>query len=73
LPQQAKPVLWPAWNRLWVFKTWREYFKYSYCFEVKLDPRRRYILFEAPHGTVRNIILVQLDFNACAVTSLTIK
>jgi hypothetical protein len=25
---QAKPVLWPAWNRLWVFKTWREYFRY---------------------------------------------
>jgi hypothetical protein len=24
----AKPVLWPAFNRLWIFKTWREYFNY---------------------------------------------
>lgn len=47
----AKPVLWPAWNKLWVFKTWREYFQYSYYFEVKLDPAARYILYEAPHGT----------------------
>jgi 2-acylglycerol O-acyltransferase 2 len=24
----ARPVLWPAFNRLWIFKTWREYFNY---------------------------------------------
>ena len=23
----AKPVLWPWFNKLWVFKTWREYFR----------------------------------------------
>lgn len=47
----AKPVLWPAWNKLWVFKTWRQYFQYSYCFEEHLDSNKRYILAEAPHGT----------------------
>lgn len=47
----AKPVLWRKWNQLWVFKTWRQYFKFSYCFEVSLDPKKRYILYEAPHGT----------------------
>eukprot|EP00199_Chlamydomonas_sp_CCMP681_P002493 CAMPEP_0119107254 /NCGR_PEP_ID=MMETSP1180-20130426/9602_1 /TAXON_ID=3052 ORGANISM="Chlamydomonas cf sp, Strain CCMP681" /NCGR_SAMPLE_ID=MMETSP1180 /ASSEMBLY_ACC=CAM_ASM_000741 /LENGTH=335 /DNA_ID=CAMNT_0007092715 /DNA_START=5 /DNA_END=1012 /DNA_ORIENTATION=+ len=46
----AKPVLWPAWNRMWVFRTWRQYFNYSYFFEELLDPKKRYILYEAPHG-----------------------
>ncbi|GFH14822.1 uncharacterized protein HaLaN_10943, partial [Haematococcus lacustris] len=47
----AKPVLWTAFCKLWVFKTWRQYFRYSYFFEEKLDPTKRYILYEAPHGT----------------------
>jgi hypothetical protein len=37
----AKPVLWPAFNRLWIFKTWREYFNYSYSFEEILDKDKR--------------------------------
>lgn len=24
----CRPVLWPAFNRLWIFKTWRHYFHY---------------------------------------------
>lgn len=24
----CKPLLWPAFNRMWIFKTWRHYFKY---------------------------------------------
>ncbi|KAJ9507588.1 hypothetical protein QJQ45_019233 [Haematococcus lacustris] len=47
----AKPVLWTAFCKLWVFKTWRQYFRYSYFFEEKLDPTKRYVLYEAPHGT----------------------
>lgn len=46
----AKPVLWPAFNRLWIFKTWREYFRYSFLFEEKLDKGKKYILVEFPHG-----------------------
>ena len=34
----ARPVLWPWFNKLWVFKTWREYFRYSYLFEQKVGP-----------------------------------
>lgn len=47
----ARPVLWPAFNKLWVFKTWREYFRYSFLFEQKLDESKRYILAEFPHGS----------------------
>ncbi len=47
----AKPVLWPAFNKLWVFKTWREYFRYSFLFEEKLEKGKKYILVEFPHGS----------------------
>lgn len=47
----ARPVLWPAFNRLWVFKTWREYFRYSYLFEEKLERGKKFILVEFPHGS----------------------
>jgi 2-acylglycerol O-acyltransferase 2 len=46
----AKPVLWPAFNRLWVFRTWREYFHFSCLFEVVLEPNKHYIFTEFPHG-----------------------
>jgi diacylglycerol O-acyltransferase 2, plant len=46
----AKPVLWPAFNRLWVFKTWREYFHFSCLFETVLIPHKRYVFTEFPHG-----------------------
>jgi hypothetical protein len=26
----CKPVLWPAFNRLWIFRTWRHYFHYRW-------------------------------------------
>lgn len=42
----AKPVLWPAFNRLWLFKTWRHYFHYSFLIEEPLDPKKRYIFVE---------------------------
>ncbi len=42
----AKPVLWPAFNRLWLFKTWRHYFHYSFLVEEPLDPNKRYIFVE---------------------------
>ncbi|KAG2495179.1 hypothetical protein HYH03_006785 [Edaphochlamys debaryana] len=46
----CKPVLWPAFNRLWIFKTWRHYFHYSFLVEQQLDPTKRYIFVEFPHG-----------------------
>ena len=27
----------------WVFRTWREYFSYSYLFEEALDHNKRYV------------------------------
>lgn len=47
----ARPVLWPAFNKLWIFKTWREYFRYSFLFEEHLDKDKRYVLAEFPHGS----------------------
>ncbi|GAX82788.1 hypothetical protein CEUSTIGMA_g10214.t1 [Chlamydomonas eustigma] len=47
----ARPVLWPWFNRLWVFKTWREYFRYSFLFEEKLERGKKYVLAEFPHGS----------------------
>lgn len=44
------PCLWPAFNKHWVFKTWREYFRYSYLFEQVLPADKRYVLVEFPHG-----------------------
>ncbi|GFR52112.1 hypothetical protein Agub_g14625 [Astrephomene gubernaculifera] len=46
----CKPVLWPAFNKLWLFKTWRHYFHYSFLIEEHLDPNKRYIFVEFPHG-----------------------
>jgi hypothetical protein len=37
----AKPVLWGAFCRHWVFRTWREYFRFSYLFEQILSPEKR--------------------------------
>lgn len=46
----AKPVLWTAFCKSYVFKTWREYFNYSYLNEALLDPEKNYIFVEFPHG-----------------------
>lgn len=46
----AKPVLWPAFNRLPVFRTWREYFNMSYLSEAAYEAGKRYIYVEFPHG-----------------------
>ncbi|GLI66396.1 hypothetical protein VaNZ11_010188 [Volvox africanus] len=45
-----KPVLWGPFCRSKVFKTWREYFSFSYLFEEVLDPSKKYIFAEFPHG-----------------------
>ncbi|KAG1673426.1 hypothetical protein FOA52_002191 [Chlamydomonas sp. UWO 241] len=45
-----KPVLWKAFNESWAFKTWREYFKFSYLFEEHFHHDKRYIFAEFPHG-----------------------
>lgn len=37
-------------HRSWVFKTWREYFHFSYLNEATLDPEKTYIFVEFPHG-----------------------
>ncbi|WIA23591.1 hypothetical protein OEZ85_000302 [Tetradesmus obliquus] len=46
----AKPVLWNAFCRSWIFQTWREYFQFSYLNESTLDPAKNYIFVEFPHG-----------------------
>eukprot|EP00879_Flechtneria_rotunda_P014757 GHRR01015421.1.p1 GENE.GHRR01015421.1~~GHRR01015421.1.p1 ORF type:complete len:285 (+),score=59.03 GHRR01015421.1:1233-2087(+) len=46
----ARPVLWNAFCRSWIFQTWREYFKFSYLNEATLDPNKKYIFVEFPHG-----------------------
>ncbi|MEW5300702.1 MAG: hypothetical protein WDW36_003613 [Sanguina aurantia] len=46
----AGPVLWPAFTHLWVFSTWRHYFKFSFLSEEILKPHKRYVLAEFPHG-----------------------
>ncbi|MEW5319437.1 MAG: hypothetical protein WDW38_010589 [Sanguina aurantia] len=46
----AGPLLWPAFNQMAIFKTWREYFRFSYLFEEILDPKINYIFAELPHG-----------------------
>lgn len=33
-----------------MFKTWREYFHFSYLNEATLDPKKTYIFVEFPHG-----------------------
>lgn len=48
----ARPVLWSSFNRSWIFKTWREYFNFSYLFEQHLDHDKHYIFCEFPHGAV---------------------
>eukprot|EP00775_Hariotina_reticulata_P011662 gene11662-11805_t len=48
----AKPLLWGDFCRSWVFKTWREYFKFSYLEEAELDFNRHYIFADFPHGVV---------------------
>jgi hypothetical protein len=35
---------------LQIFKTWREYFQFSYLNESTLDPAKNYIFVEFPHG-----------------------
>jgi hypothetical protein len=42
----AKPVLWPAFCRSAVFRTWREYFAYSFLNEALLDAKKHYIFVE---------------------------
>jgi hypothetical protein len=39
-----------AFNENWVFKTWRDYFSFSYLFEENLDPKKSYVFVEFPHG-----------------------
>ncbi len=41
-----KPVLWGAFCKSSVFRTWREYFSFSYLFEEVLDSKKKYIFAE---------------------------
>ncbi|KAG2486331.1 hypothetical protein HYH03_015035 [Edaphochlamys debaryana] len=45
-----KPVLWGAFCRSPVFRTWRQYFSFSYVFDEVLDSKKHYIFAEFPHG-----------------------
>ncbi|KAI8473144.1 MAG: diacylglycerol acyltransferase-domain-containing protein [Monoraphidium minutum] len=45
-----KPVLWTAFCQCWAFKTWREYFNFSYLNETLLDNKKTFIFVEFPHG-----------------------
>jgi hypothetical protein len=57
-PPHSPPPLWscpvppppPCPPPQWVFKTWREYFSFSYLNEAVLDPQKKYIFVEFPHG-----------------------
>jgi hypothetical protein len=42
----------PAACRAWVFKTWREYFRFSSLEEAALDPDQHYIFADFPHGVI---------------------
>ena len=42
----AKPVLWTAFCQSRVFRTWREYFSYSFLNEALLDAKKHYIFVE---------------------------
>jgi hypothetical protein len=46
----AKPLLWGAFCSSWVFRTWGEYFSYSFLMEEELETEKTYIILEAPHG-----------------------
>ncbi len=46
----AKPILWRAFCASWVFKTWRDYFNFSYLNEEIMDSSKTYIFVEFPHG-----------------------
>lgn len=37
-------------TRSWVFRTWREYFHFSYLTEAELDPKKTYVFVGFPHG-----------------------
>ena len=47
-----KPLLWTPFIKLWIFKTWREYFQLSYLQEEVLDPKKKYISVHFPHGVI---------------------
>ncbi|KAF5839776.1 hypothetical protein DUNSADRAFT_18654 [Dunaliella salina] len=71
----AKPFHWRAFLKLKVFSYWREYFRFSYCFEEKLDLHKGYILYKLPHGVfpiapVLAASLVQTLFPDAPVYSL---
>jgi 2-acylglycerol O-acyltransferase 2 len=53
-----KPVLWGPFVRLWLFKTWREYFQFSYLHEAVFSAKKRYIYAEFPHGVIPMSVLV---------------
>jgi hypothetical protein len=45
-------VHWQGFLDSYLFKTWREYFSFSYYFKEPLDPKKNYVLAEFPHGVV---------------------
>ena len=47
-----KPLLWTPFVKIWLFKTWREYFHLSCLQEEALDPKKKYISVHFPHGVI---------------------
>lgn len=68
----AKPLLWGGFCRSWIFKTWREYFHYSYLLEAELDPTQHYIFAEFPHGVVPLSVIVAGECPCDSSCSLSI-
>jgi hypothetical protein len=57
--------------RSWVFKTWREYFHFSYLNESTLDPEKTYIFVEFPHGVFPMSELIAGKLNVCQLLKVT--
>uniref|UniRef100_A0A6V1SPI9 Acyltransferase n=1 Tax=Heterosigma akashiwo TaxID=2829 RepID=A0A6V1SPI9_HETAK len=41
---------WESFLRSWVFRVWRKYFDWEMKITVPLDPKRKYLFAEFPHG-----------------------
>uniref|UniRef100_I2CR10 Acyltransferase n=1 Tax=Nannochloropsis gaditana (strain CCMP526) TaxID=1093141 RepID=I2CR10_NANGC len=41
---------WDAFCNSFLFKLWRDYFHYEYILEEAIDPKKRYLFAEMPHG-----------------------
>lgn len=42
--------MWDGFCNCWLFKLWRAYFHYEWILEERVDPNRKHIYAELPHG-----------------------